>query len=258
LDIVTASESSKTNKSRKKKEPDPLEVERQKELVRLMNRWFSKGKGRTQGQLHSKTGVATTTISDALKPDTITNTENTLAILKVITTQKEFIIFIAKFFPVLTTSMDFALKGIARTALTLQDFAEFAEKAMDAEGNIRHDAMNSVKDGMTLVTNNGFLYTEADRTLLIGGKVRGTLIMVSSLTFQKIADSSKETIVKVAGTEYILHKIDAESKIAVFVEDSTKNLVIVYSADILSRMSEKKESDLWDPSQESPDMQPKP
>jgi hypothetical protein len=151
--------------------------------------------------------------------------------------------FIAKFFPVLAASMDFAIKGITKTALTVQDFAEFAEKAMDVEGNVLQDVLNNVKEGMTIVFNNGLLYPGPERSILVGGKVSGTIVMVGRSTFQKLLDTKQEAFLKVGGLEYKLHAADPEWKTAVFLEKSTNGLVVVYSSEVLSRMRKKAKPD---------------
>jgi hypothetical protein len=228
IDIVTASESAKANKSRKKKGPDPLEVERQKEFVRLMKKWL--GKGRTQGQLHIKSKVATTSISDALKPGTITNLENTLDILEVVASPKEFLSFVQKFFPAFRTHLKFVLKINDQRASAMGEFLDFAEDYIDDQGDVRQESIKSIKEAFKNFMDRGVLYSKNGKETLFGGKARGMIIEVCHATFNDIlASSGEHTCVKFDGKEYNLDLVHPELGFAIFKEGTEGYWAMVVS-----------------------------
>jgi hypothetical protein len=229
LDTVT--EISKANKSRKKKEPNPLEAERQKALVRSMKRWL--GKNRSQGQLHTKSNVPTTTISDALnKPDTITSVENTLDILHVVATPREFLLFVQKFFRSFNTALSVALKIQDKHEKSTSKLIDFAIKHIDEEGNVRQEYIKSITEKFVELISEGVLISGAENESLVGGKSLGAVIEVSHPAFEDIlAESGKRKIIKVGPEEYSLNSVHPDKGLAVFKDTSLKNWVIVVSSE---------------------------
>lgn len=224
----------KAGRSRKKKATDPLEIKRQLELVRFMNRWFARGKMRTQVRLHQLTGVATTTISDAFKPEMITNTENTLNLMSRVASEKEFIIFIAEYFPAIKKALDYAFRGRMKAKLSFDDFANFAKDFMDDAGNVRSDFLSSFKEVLLHGYMNGDHGSTKNGMASIGGKIRGIIVEVSQTTFQNIVDSDKQGVsLTVGGKEYDLHAIEVKDGFARFYDQKEGNWFFIAAIDSL-------------------------
>ncbi|HYX32614.1 MAG TPA: hypothetical protein VE954_05840 [Oligoflexus sp.] len=223
-------EHQKIGKSRKKKEPTALEIARQKALVRFMKRWFAKDKTRTQGKLCALSKVPSTTVSDALKPGTVTNIKNTLGILRIVAPGNDTTKFIIEFLPDFRETLECILQLYTKSEMMLEDLVKFGESYLDEACNFQQQAMKSAKEFAAFMFDQGVIKAKDDEFSLTGGKFRGVLIQVSDDTLQGILDArSHRKTFMVAGEKFKLKSIDPKFRTAVYEESLTGRLIFVHS-----------------------------